>query len=94
MRKVALLALICISTSGSAFTITTRNGGLTLVVCDDVVFTLYRKPEGGIIHGIQVSQGVFVLTCPRTNAPWHLIINGCAAPKVSTVSSGNYQLSC
>jgi predicted Rdx family selenoprotein len=92
MRLVALLLAFC--TEASAFTMTPHGGGITLLICDDVAFTHYGKPEGGIVHGREVKQGAFVLTCPRTNATWDLVINDCVAHQVKTISVGNYQLTC
>jgi hypothetical protein len=92
MRRIAvLLALLC-ATNASAFTLQTRGGGLTFVICDDVVYTSCVKGTSPVCRGRPL--GVFVLTCPVTNPVWSLQISGCPTHKVSTITPGNYSFAC
>jgi hypothetical protein len=94
-RAILVAALFAVNASASTLTLTPGGGGFTLLVCDDVLFTHHSKPEVLIIHGVTIPQGAWVLTCPRTNAPWHLIITGlCSTAARTTPSPGNYAFTC
>lgn len=86
------LALLLLAFNASAFTLTPQGGGFTLLVCDDVHFTHYAN--GGLVHGKTIAPGGFVLTCPRTNATWHLTITGCPTHKVTYVGPAAYAFTC
>lgn len=102
MRRMAVLISALFAVNAFAATLTPQTGfsmqanaGFSLALCDDVVFLHHSKPDVLIVHGVTVPQGAWVLTCPRTNATWHLIFTGvCPTAKRVTLSTGNYALTC
>ena len=91
MKRIALVIASLFAAHAAAMTFEASKG-FTLLVCDDVVFTHYTN--GGWVHGTFVPAESFVLTCPRTNATWHLNILGCPNHKVSRTGPGALSFTC